>query len=164
MFAPAEPWWEFVLRAAVVYAALMIMVRLAGKRTLSQLTPFDLLVMLLLSEAVSPSISASDDSIGAGLISAATLIGLNVVVAHVTARSRTAERFVEGAPVILGRDGRLYDEVLRREHVGKQDIEKALREAQCDLDELELAVLEADGKISVRKAATRSGDGEGGSG
>jgi len=151
VWLPTEPWWEAVLRAGSVYVSLMVLMRFAGKRTLSQLTPFDLLVMLLLSEAVSPSIGGDDDSIGAGMLRAATLIGLNLVFAYATARSRTVERFVQGAPVVLGRDGKLFEEVLRSEHIGRDDIEKALREAQCALPDLELAVLEADGQITVCK-------------
>lgn len=153
MWIPADPWWEPVLRAASVYLALMVLMRLAGKRTLSQLTPFDLLVMLLLSEAVSPSIGGNDSSILGGLIRAATLIGLNLVVAYATARSRTVERFVQGAPVVIGRHGQLFDKVLRREHIGRDDIDKALREAHCELSELELAMLEADGQITICKAS-----------
>ncbi len=156
MWIPAEPWWEPVLRAASIYLALMVLMRIAGKRTLSQLTPFDLLVMLLLSEAVSPSIGGNDDSIFGGLIRAATLIGLNLILGYATVRSRSAERFLQGAPVVLGRNGKLFDKVLRRERIGRDDIEKALREAQCELQELELAVLEADGEITICKASGKA--------
>ncbi len=151
MWIPAQPWWEPIVRAASIYLALMILMRLAGKRTLSQLTPFDLLVMLLLSEAVSPAIGGNDPSILGGVIRASTLIGLNLAVGYATARSRSLERFVQGAPVVIGRDGRLFGKVLQRERVGRDDIEKALREAQCELPDLALAVLEPDGKITIWK-------------
>ncbi|MCO5102223.1 MAG: DUF421 domain-containing protein [Burkholderiaceae bacterium] len=156
MWIPGVPWWEAVVRAASIYLALMILMRLAGKRTLSQLTPFDLLVMLLLSEAVSPSIGGNDDSIGGGLIRATTLVGLNLVVGYATARSRAVERFIQGAPVVIGRDGKLFEHVLRRQRIGRDDIEKALREAQCELPDLALAVLEPDGQITVWKASERA--------
>ena len=126
MWIPAEPWWEPIVRAGSIYLSLMVLMRLAGKRTLSQLTPFDLLVMLLLSEAVSPSIGGNDQSIVGGIIRAATLIG---------------------------RDGALFEKVLRRQRIGRDDIEKALREAQCELPDLALAVLEPDGQITVWKAS-----------
>ena len=71
-------------------------------------------------------------------------------------RSRSAERFLQGAPVVLGRNGKLFDKVLRRERIGRDDIEKALREAQCELQELELAVLEADGEITICKASGKA--------
>jgi hypothetical protein len=74
MFDMDLPWWEFVVRGAVVYLALLVMVRLSGRRTISQLTPFDLLVVMLLSEAVSNGMSGGDNSVGGGLIIAATLI------------------------------------------------------------------------------------------
>ncbi len=153
MWIPGVPWWEAVVRAASVYLALMILMRLAGKRTLSQLTPFDLLVMLLLSEAVSPSIGGNDQSIGGGVLRAATLIGLNLVVGYATARSRAVERFIQGSPVVIGRNGELFEKVLRRQRIGRDDIEKALREAQCELPDLALAVLEPDGQITVWKSS-----------
>ena len=153
MWIPAEPWWEPIVRAGSIYLSLMVLMRLAGKRPLSQLTPFDLLVMLLLSEAVSPSIGGNDQSIVGGIIRAATLIGLNLAVGYATARSRSVERFIQGAPVVIGRDGALFEKVLRRQRIGRDDIEKALREAQCELPDLALAVLEPDGQITVWKAS-----------
>jgi len=156
MWIPEEPWWEPIVRAASVYVALMILMRLAGKRTLSQLTPFDLLVMLLLSEAVSPSIGGNDQSILGGVIRASTLIGLNLAVGYATARSRSIERFVQGAPVVIGRDGKLFEKMLQRQRIGRDDIEKALREAQCELPDLALAVLEPDGKITIWKKSERA--------
>jgi uncharacterized membrane protein YcaP (DUF421 family) len=151
MFELDLPWWELVARAALVYAALLVLVRLTGKRTVGQFTPFDLLVMLLLSEAVSNALSGGDDSVGGGLLAAGTLLALNVLVAWLTARSRRVETLIQGRAVLLGRDGRVYDEVLLRERVGQADFDKALREADCRLEEMRCAFLEADGSISILK-------------
>lgn len=151
MFELDLPWWELVARAALVYAALLVLVRLTGKRTVGQFTPFDLLVMLLLSEAVSNALSGGDDSVGGGLLAAGTLLALNVLVAWLTARSRRAESLIQGRAVLLGRDGQVYDEVLLRERVGQADFDKALREADCRLEDMRCAFLEADGSISILK-------------
>lgn len=144
--------WALVARATMVYGALLVMVRLSGKRTIGQFTPFDLLVVMLLSESVSNALTGGDDSIPGGLISAATLIVLNGLVGLATAHSRRAERWVEGDPVLIGRDGRLFDAVMRRHRVGQGDMQRALREADCEVKDVRCAFLEADGSISVQKA------------
>lgn len=151
MFDMAMPWWEFIARAVIVYVALMLMVRLSGKRTVGQFTPFDLLVVMLLSEGVSNSLSGQDNSVAGGLIVAGTLVLLNVIVAVTSARSKKVEAVVEGTPVLVARDGRIFHDVLKREHVGVGDMDKALREADCDLDNVKCAFLETDGSISVLK-------------
>jgi len=149
MFDMHHPWWEFVIRAAVVYLVLLALVRTTGKRTVGQFTPFDLIVVMLLSEAVSGSINGQDDSLQGGLIGAATLMALNVLIALVTSRSRFAEHMLEGKPVLIGRDGAIYKDVLRRERVPVSDVEQALREQDCKVEDMRMAVLEADGRISI---------------
>ena len=151
MFDLAMPWWEFIARAVIVYVTLMLMVRLSGKRTVGQFTPFDLLVVMLLSEGVSNSLSGEDNSVVGGLIVAGTLVLLNVIVAVTSARSKKVEAVVEGTPILVARDGRIFHDVLKREHVGVGDMDKALREADCDLDNVKCAFLETDGSISVLK-------------
>lgn len=151
MFELAMPWWHFVVRAALVYGALMLMVRLSGKRTVGQFTPFDLLVVMLLSESVSNALSGEDNSVGGGLILAATLVGLNALVAAVSARSSRVETLIEGAPVLVARDGQVFHDVLRRERVGRGDFDKALRESDCALADVQCVFLETDGNLSVLK-------------
>lgn len=151
MFDMQHPWWEFMVRAAVVYLALLVMVRLTGKRTVGQFTPFDLIVVMLLAEAASGSINGQDDSLPGGLIGAATLIALNLLIALFTARSQRADDVIEGKPVLIGRDGTIYQDVLLRERVAQSDVEQALREHDCLLENMRMAVLEADGKISILK-------------
>lgn len=145
------PWWELMLRAFLVYASLLVMVRISGKRSVGQFTPFDLLVMLLLSEAVSNGLSGGDDSLIGGLLLAATLIGLNLVLGYLTSRSAALEKLAEGAPVLLGRNGKLYDKALRDNRVGQADMNRALREADCSLQDMRCIFLETDGSISVLK-------------
>lgn len=143
------PWWELVLRAVLIYSTLLVMVRASGKRSVGQFTPFDFLVMLLLSEAVSNGLSGGDDSLLGGLLLAATLIGLNFLLGHITSRSERLEEMIEGAPVLLGRNGEIYDSALRANRVGKSDVERALRRADCSLNDMRCVFLETDGSISV---------------
>ena len=148
---------ELVGRAAVVYAVLLLLMRATGKRTVGQFTPFDLLVVMLVSEAAGPSMTGDDHSIWGGLLVCLILIGLNTLVGVVTARSRLAERWLEGEAVLLGRDGRIFDTTRKRHRVSQNDIEQALREADCDLEELRYAFLEADGSVSIQKRRSKAG-------
>ena len=151
MFDLSQPWWEFIARALIIYLALLLLVRLSGKRTVGQFTPFDLVVVLLLSEAVSNGLSGGDQSVTGGLIVAATLIGLNLALGWLTSHYEPAEKAIEGREVLIGRNGVLYEQVLRRERVSLADVHKVLRENDCQLTEMRCAFLEADGSISVIK-------------
>jgi uncharacterized membrane protein YcaP (DUF421 family) len=143
------PWWELVVRGVAVYVVLLIMVRATGKRALGQFTPFDLLVMLLLSEAVSNSLNAGDESLFGGLLIAGVLILLDHVVSMLSARSERFKILVEGRPTLLGANGRFDEAALRRENVAFADVQKRLREENCELEDVEKAYLETDGNISI---------------
>lgn len=150
LFALAMPWWEFVLRAVVVYVVVLGMVRLGGKRALGQITPFDVLLIVLLGNAVQNALLGTDTSLGGGLLLAATLILLNYGVGWLTTRSRRMERLIEGEPVVIARDGRLLDAVLRREQVTRADFDAALRQQDClDVEDVKLALLETNGHITI---------------
>jgi uncharacterized membrane protein YcaP (DUF421 family) len=152
MFDMDLPWWEFVVRGTLVYLTLMVMVRVSGHRTISQLTPFDLLVVMLLSEAVSNGLSGGDDSVAGGLILAATLLVLNILMGTLSARSRKLETVLQGDCVLIGRDGVFFDKIAKRHRVGEGDIEQALREAECARHEMQCAFLEVDGSITIMKS------------
>ncbi len=150
LFELSMPWWEFVLRAAAVYVVLLFLVRLSGKRTMGQFTPFDMLLVVLLGTAVQNSLIGDDTSLGGGLLLAAVLILFNWIVAFVTSRSKRAEQIVEGVPVVLARDGQLFRSVLRREMVSEDDFNEALRmNGQMTLADVRIALLETNGAISV---------------
>ncbi len=149
-FDLSMPWWEFMLRAVVVYVVLLVLVRLSGKRTVGQFTPFDMILIVLLGTAVQNSLIGEDYSLFGGLILAATLIGMNWLVGLLTSRSSRVDRLIEGSPVLLARDGQLFRDVLRREQVGRREFEQVMRQADCTgIDEVALAVLETNGHISV---------------
>lgn len=145
------PWWEFILRGAIVFCVLLLMVRVSGRRTVGQFTPFDLLVVMLLSEAVSNSLTGGDDSVAGGLIVAATLVALNVGAAYLSSHSPTMSDLLDGSPVLLGRNGKMFDKVLKQCRLSDTDVNEALREADCKMDEMEYAFLEADGNITIQK-------------
>ncbi|AWH55243.1 hypothetical protein C1924_19620 [Stenotrophomonas sp. ESTM1D_MKCIP4_1] len=150
LFALAMPWWEFILRAVVVYVVVLGMVRLGGKRALGQITPFDVLLIVLLGNAVQNALLGTDTSLGGGLLLAATLILLNYGVGWLTTRSRRMERLIEGEPVVIARDGRLLDAVLRREQVTRADFDAALRQQDClGVEDVKLALLETNGHITI---------------
>jgi uncharacterized membrane protein YcaP (DUF421 family) len=151
MFDLQLPWWEFIFRTGVVYVCLMLMVRLSGKRTVGQFTPFDLVVVMLLAEAVTESLTGGDESLVGGLIAAATLIGLNIVVAWISARSERVDAVLQGKPTLIGRDGVIYKDVLKRARVPYPDFEQALRAADCAIEDMRCAFLESDGNISILK-------------
>ena len=150
LFTLSMPWWEFVVRAGMVYLVLLVLIRLSGKRTMGQFTPFDMLLIVLLGNAVQNSLLGKDTSLTGGLLLAAVLIALNWCVAFLTSRSQRAEQLVEGVPVVLARDGKLFRSVLRRELVSEDDFNEALREnGQLTLTDVRIALLETNGMISV---------------
>jgi uncharacterized membrane protein YcaP (DUF421 family) len=100
---------------------------------------------------VSNSLSGADESLIGGLLIAATLIALNSFVAFATARHRKIAAIVDGEPVLLGRDGKIFTDARKASRVSEADIEQALREASCTLEQVKYAFLESDGKISILK-------------
>src|SRR5262252_5416272 len=113
MWTMAVPWWEFVLRGVVVYLVLIVLLRLTGKRQIGQLSPFDLVLLLVLSNAVQNSMNAGDNSLVGGLISAATLVGLNYGVGYLTFKNKKLETLIEGRPQIIIHHGKVFEDVMR---------------------------------------------------
>lgn len=151
MLEMSVPWWEFIVRGAVVFCMLLLMVRLSGRRTVGQFTPFDLLVVMLLSEAVSGSLNAGDESLAGGLIIAATLVALNVLAAYLSSHSKKMSDMLDGSPVLLGRDGKIFDKILKECRLSETEVKEALHENDCQMDEMHYMFLEADGNITVQK-------------
>lgn len=151
MFDLSVPWWELVIRAMIVYVALVLLVRLTGKRQIGQLSPFDLILLLILSESVQNAMTANEDSITGGIILATTLVALNYLVGIITFRSEKAERIIQGHPEILVRNGQVIVPVMTKAKISEQELESALREAGFfKLDDVKLAILEDNGRVSVQ--------------
>jgi uncharacterized membrane protein YcaP (DUF421 family) len=153
MFIPTDvSLLEIPVRVVLVYASLLILLRLTGKKELGQLSPMDFLTMLILSETVSPVLTKQDTSFTAGILAAATLLGLTLLVDQAVFRSRRLEEFLEGQPRTLIEDGKLDAGTLKREKISRQELDIALRrEGVAALDDVARAVLEPTGHISVIK-------------
>lgn len=140
-----------VLRAAIVYVFVLFALRLAGKRTLAQLTTFDLVVLLILSESVQQALVGEDHSLtNAGLI-VLTLVGLDALLGFIKDRSRIASRWLDDIPTVLVREGVLDEEAAARSRVDRDDIMEAARKEAglTSFEEVRYAVLERAGGISV---------------
>lgn len=152
MWHPALPYWEFIVRGVAVYLFLLVLLRVTGKRQVGQLSPFDLVLLLVLSNAVQNSMNGGDNSLVGGMVSATTLVALNFVLGLVTARSKKIEAFVEGRPQVLIHNGQLFEDVLASTQMTHHEVQAALRRAGCaTVNEVRMAVLEINGSISVIK-------------
>jgi uncharacterized membrane protein YcaP (DUF421 family) len=150
VWALSIPWWELILRGVVVYAFLILILRISGKRQVGQLAPFDLVLLLVLSNAVQNSMNGGDNSLVGGLISATTLIGVNYLVGLLTFRSKRLEAVIEGRPIVLIHNGKLFEDVLARAQLTHHELNSALRQAGCDcVTEVHCAILENNGSITV---------------
>ena len=148
-----------VLRTAVVYGAILLGLRLAGKREVGQMTPFDLVLLRLLSNAVQNAMVGPDSSLVGGLAAAAVLILLNVSVGRLAAKSGTVRGLVKGHARLLVNRGILVQKNLDDEGITRGDLMQALREhGVATLEDVRLAVLEVDGTISVLKNEDVTGD------
>ena len=140
---------ELIVRAIAVYVFLFVFLRFMGKKHVGDLAPFDLLVLLILSETVSSALSGGDESLIGGLISAATLIGIVQLVSYVSWRSKRIERFIEGTPKVLVRHGARDKDAMAKEQVTITELLEALRQqGHANISEIQTAILENDGKIS----------------
>lgn len=150
MLTLAVPWWEIVARTAVVYVVVLALLRIGGKRELGQMTPFDLVVILVISNAVQNAMVGSDTSLLGGVIAALTLTAINVGVGRLGRRLPLFQHMLAGEPRLLLTDGEVIPANLAKENVTREEIEMAAREhGIADLAELSAAILEPDGSISV---------------
>jgi len=143
---------SIVLRTAVIYAVVLLGVRLSGKREVGQMTPFDLTLLLLLSNAVQNAMTGPDTSLLGGVVAACTLLLMNYFVAETSGVNRRFRRFIQGQPTLLIHDGQIISAHLAKEHVSADELHRALREhGIADYKDVALAVLEVDGSISCLK-------------
>jgi uncharacterized membrane protein YcaP (DUF421 family) len=148
LIKPDLPIWEKILRAIVVYAFLIIGLRLSGKRELAQLNPFDLVVLLTLSNTVQNAIIGADNSLTGGLIGAAALLVVNYFVVRFMYFHPKLERMIEGHPVDLVGSGKVREDKLRQELISITELRAAAhRQGFEHLKDVETAVLEPGGTI-----------------
>jgi len=150
VFDLGAPWWQIVVRTLVVYGAVLLGLRLMGKRQLGSMTIADLVVILLISNAVQNAMVGADVSISGGVLAAATLLVVNYGFTRVLARNPFAERLLEGSPTLLVKDGQLIEANVRREGLAPVEVGMAIREhGISDISGVRVAYLEPDGTISV---------------
>ena len=160
MWHTTIPWWEFILRGLLIYGFLLLALRLTGKRQIGQLAPFDLVLLLVLSNAVQNAMNGGDNSLTGGVISAITLLAANRLVGWLTFKHKGLEKLVEGRPEILIHDGKLFTDVLEREQLTHHELNVALRTAGCaSMSEVHYAILENTGQITVHPRKPHQGQG-----
>lgn len=143
-------WWEFVVRAILVYLFLLVILRLTGKRQVGQLAPFDLVMLLVLSNAVQNSMNGGDNSITGGVILVCTLIALNWSISYLTFRSKKLEALVEGRPVVLVHNGHVDRQAMRSVQLTMHELDAALRAEGCSgVEDVRFALLENNGHITA---------------
>ncbi len=142
---------DAVLRALVVYFVLLIIFRIAGNRTLAQMTSFDLILLLIISETIQQALVGSDQSITHAFVLVLTLVGAAVLLSLLKQKSRTLERLLEGAPVIVIEKGQVHQARMDKMRVDAADIMESARQQEGlrRLDEIDYAVVERNGEITV---------------
>jgi len=152
IWQPELPWWNLVIRACVVYGAVIILLRLGGKRQVGQLGMAEFVALLLISNAVQNSMNGGDNSLTSGILLAAVLIILSVIVEYVTFRFRKVESLIQGRPTLLINRGQILHDHLRREWLTVHELKQLLRKQGIhDLNEVKQAILESDGFISITR-------------
>ena len=150
VFGIHAPFWEIAYRSAIVYAAIVVGMRLSGARQLGQMTPFDLVLILLIANAVQNAMVGSDVTIFGGLVAAATLLVLNRAVAFAADRMPLFRKALEGEPVLLLNGGQLLTKPILRAGLSEDMVMQAIREHGFDdVTKIHSAVLEVDGTISI---------------
>ncbi len=143
---------DIVVRTAVIYLVVLFGMRVAGKRQVGQMTPFDLVLLLLIANAVQNAMTGPDTSLLGGLAAAATLLVVNALVSLFSLRNKRVRHLVEGEPTLLIHAGKIIQSHLAQEKIGEEELRQALREhGVATVDEVQGAVLEVDGSISVIK-------------
>lgn len=150
MFSISLPWWEFVVRGLVVYIMLLILLRIVGRKSISQMTPFDLVLLLILSNAVQNSMNGGDNSLVGGLIIAFVLVASNELINYLVIKNKGLAILVEGKPEILVHNGKVFRKLMQKERITDDDLKMALRmNGLMNLEEVEYAIIESTGHISV---------------
>jgi uncharacterized membrane protein YcaP (DUF421 family) len=150
LWLPDIPVLEKILRSGFIYLFILMAFRFTGKRQVGQLTPFDLVVLLLISNVVQNAVIGNDNSLGGGMIGAVTILALNWLVVEISYRFKPARRLLEGEPTLLIHNGQILKGNLKRERITMEDLQASLRRSGVgDAHLVRFAVLEENGQISV---------------
>ena len=158
MFTPTVAVGELMLCSAIVYAFVFFLLRLLGKKHVGEMAPFDLVILLILSESVQNALVADDKSLTGGLIVAGTLFAMSQLIGYVTWKSNRAERLLDGRPRVLVRNGTVDRDAMAREQVTRAELREALRREGCtSLSRVRYAILENDGAITIGLRRRKAG-------
>ncbi|WP_281768190.1 DUF421 domain-containing protein [Methanoculleus bourgensis] len=150
LFVLQTPLAELILRAAVIYFFLLIVMWVIGRHEFGQLTPFALILLLIISESISEALNAGDGSLLSGLVNASTLLGLNVLLSVAQYWSPRIRRIISPGALMVIKDGRVIEASLRRELMTRDDLIERLRaKGIAGVDEVRVAYIESDGDISA---------------
>jgi uncharacterized membrane protein YcaP (DUF421 family) len=140
---------DIVLRAAFAFVFIFFLTRIAGRRELSSLEPFDLIMLIVLGDLVQQGVTQSDYSITGLVLAAGTIAVMQVLVSYLNFRFRRLQPLLEGEPMVLVEDGRVLERNLARERLTREELLEKARQSQIDsFDRIRLAVLETSGQIS----------------
>jgi len=143
---------DIVLRAIVLYAFIVLVMRIIGRRELSSMSPFDLILLIILGDAIQQGLTQDDYSVTGAVIAVSTIATLQVFTSYLSYRSDKARKVLEGQPIVLVDHGKLVDENLRRERMTEDEVAEEMRSQQIgSLDEVEWAILESNGSLSFIK-------------
>ncbi|MFA6666371.1 MAG: YetF domain-containing protein [Armatimonadota bacterium] len=152
MWHVSLPVWEFAIRGIVVYAAVLLLLRLGGKRQIGQMGAGEFVAILLISNAVQNAMNGGDNSITGGLVLATVIILFSVSFAYMAYRSKRFENFIQGTPTLLIHNGRLIQKNMEKELMNQRDIKIILRRQGIhEFQDVAEAVLESDGSVSVTR-------------
>src|SRR5215210_7337070 len=145
-----ETLMESVIRAAVVYIVLLVLFRLAGKRSLAEVTTFDLVLLLIISEATQQAMIDNDNSMTNALLLVTTLVGLNILFSFIAKGSKGFEKLIEDVPLVIVEDGKPLKERMQKERVNEDEVMEAARELEGleRLEQIKYAILERNGHIT----------------
>jgi uncharacterized membrane protein YcaP (DUF421 family) len=143
---------EVVVRTFLIYVVVLAGIRLTGKREVGQMASYELVLILLLANAVQNAMTGPDTSLSGGIAGAATLLLTNAILTRISSRSRKVRAALEGTPTILVLKGKVIKKNMEKEHIVQEELEQALREhGVSKWEDVGIAVLEVDGSISVLK-------------
>jgi uncharacterized membrane protein YcaP (DUF421 family) len=150
MFDLGTPLWQIIVRTVLVYTAVFVGLRVMGKRQLGQMTLLDLVVIILIANAVQNAMVGPDTSLQGGVVAAFVLLAINFVLTRLQVVDPKVERLLEGTPTMLVNDGAYLDANLRKEGLDRAELDSALREhGVSEVKAVQVAYLEPDGSISI---------------
>ena len=148
------PAWNLALRASVVYLSVLVLLRISGKRQLGQMAATEFVAILLISNAVQNAMNGGDSSLVGGVLLAAVLIFLSWLISLLTFKSRRFREVFEGTPILLVHKGKIIEKNLAHERITHSELRVLLRRQGIhDLHEIDSAILEAEGTLSVTKVS-----------